>query len=164
MQKNTAIISAIVSGIVILFVGYYVGTLVSSPTVQKAVQKDTKLQTAIKALSSKLVLSSIVQGNVTKISKNILTLSDGTDSIDVLMKDDAPIYSLASTGTATKPVTPAKVNFLSLKIGDQLNINIQVSAAGDIQGISAIIISPLTAPAPSAATMPKPPAVPATKK
>jgi hypothetical protein len=156
MQKNIAIITAVVAGIIILFAGFYIGTLVSSPTAQKTatiIQKDTRLQATIKALSSKLVVSSIAQGNVTKISGNTLTLSNGTDSADILISDNTSVFSIgAPVPGSTKPAIPTKVNFLNIKVGDLLNVNIQVSASGDIQGTSITIIPPLPVTAPAPAT------------
>jgi hypothetical protein len=143
MQKNIVII--IVAVLISLGIGFYIGT-VSSPIVTKTatvIQKDVKLQATVKALSSKLVVSSIVQGNVTKISGKILTLSDGTDTINISVGDTAQIYSFAPPTTAGKPAAPTKINFSALKVGDQLNVNIQVSASGDVQGISVLLIPPV---------------------
>jgi hypothetical protein len=145
MQKIIFVIITVIIGIIVLFTGFCIGSLSNTSITNTAiVEKDAKLQTAINALSSGMVVSAVAQGNVTKISGKTLTLTSGTDSMDILIADNAQIFSFAPSGTASNAATPTKVNFLSIKTGDQLNVNIQVSASGDIQGTSVLIIPPAT--------------------
>lgn len=112
-------------------------------TSQILVQQESaqKMQAVVKALSSNMVNSLSVYGQVTNINGQDLILTFAGDIIAVHIKDNAPISSFASAsagGVASQP----QVKFSDIKNGNSLTIELKVLPDGQLEGQS-IIVAPV---------------------
>ncbi len=134
-QKQRTIL--IIAIILLLAVGFLLGVLS---------QKYNKVQVmkneAVNSLSSKTVSSITVYGKITNIEDRNITLSNLGDSLTVLMSPNARIYSFVGTSgqaTTTQIVLP----FENIKVGDSVNIILNLSDIGQMQGDSLIVLPPV---------------------
>lgn len=125
-------ILAVIGGAVFLGAGYLAGIGVK----QEQPKNFEKTVNAVKSLSSSKVVPSITaMGKVTKISGRNITLTNGEESIEIYIKDDAKIYS-----------SQKESNFGAITVGDNLNIRIKISPDGQIDGSSVVIMPTLESP------------------
>jgi hypothetical protein len=144
---NTTILF-VIAGLVIFALGIGIGIFyqtriqLSNPAIQKAVQ----IQPTVNILTSKVVQSITAFGSVEKIDGKNLTLTYGGDQITVNISANAQIYSStpttnAKTGNLISGV-PQLVSFGTIKIGDQLTVNLQILPNGQLQANSIYILIP----------------------
>lgn len=141
---SKVLISLLIMGAVFIFIlGGGSGVLYQKqkdPTQKEILpsEKDQKTESAIKALSSKVVPSIVSYGEVANIEGRNITLNYGGDSLIVRVKDDAQIFSFAQTAPLKKgdiaATTRQKVEFEKIKKGDNLNIIIKLLPDGQLEG------------------------------
>ena len=134
MNKTTSIILVIIFGLVCLILGGATGFLYKTLQLSPQIEKATAI---IKDLSSKIILSSVAYGQVSKIEGRDITLSYNGDSIKINMTENIPIYY---TNDSVGKSVQQKVDFKAIKIGDTLNIIIKVLPDGQVQSQSVLIL------------------------
>ena len=134
MNKTTSIILVIIFGLVCLILGGATGFLYKTLQLSPQIEKTTAI---IKDLSSKIILSSVAYGQVSKIEGRDITLSYNGDSIKINMTENIPIYY---TNDSVGKSVQQKVDFKAIKIGDTLNIIIKVLPDGQVQSQSVLIL------------------------
>ena len=133
--------TVLISGLVCLVLGVGIGLLyktLQTSHQQLSPQQIEKTTATIKDLSSKIILSSVAYGQVSKIEGRDITLSYNGDSIKINITENIPIYSFTND-SAGKSVQK-KVDLKVIKIGDTLNITIKVLPDGQIQSQSVLIL------------------------
>lgn len=100
----------------------------------------------ISSFSSKVISSMTAYGNIEKISGRIITLNNLDDSLNITVADNAQVYSFSAPVTdpktkITKAPAQQSVKFESLKVGDKVNLAIELLPSGDLQATSIVIIS-----------------------
>lgn len=142
-KKLIILISLIIAGVVLLGIGYLGGALVEKQKVSPQLEQLEKTAKTIKMLSSKTVTSIVVFGEVTNISDRTITVTYGTESIDVPIKEDAVIFSFENlTGEGVNP--QKKIEFGEIKKDDNLNVSIRVLPTGELEGVALIVFPPVT--------------------
>lgn len=147
------LIVSFILGIIMLAVGVGLGVLFVGQKVIVAPSNTTQttqtMSQSVKDLSSKVVSVS-ASGSVTKISGRSITLSQQGDSMVIGIKSDAKIYSFISTSSGTNKgaSTSQQVDFSSIKVGNNVSVNIKVLPSGEVEGFSVIILPPVSIPAP----------------
>ena len=150
MNKNLIILS-VIAGVVIFVLGGGLGVfyqtqkgLLQTEKVQTKVQT---METVIKSLSSKVIPSIIAYGEVTNIEGRNITLSYGGESLTIKIKDDSQIFSFVKTASLKKGepavTSQQKVDFKTIKKGDNLNISVKLLPDGQLESQSVIILPPL---------------------
>lgn len=98
-------------------------------------------------LRSKVIGSITAYGKITNISGRTLTImatADNKDILQITIKNDAPVFAIASQNdSAGKTTTNAqqKSEFKDLKTGDNVAVSIKLLANNQLEGQSVIIFS-----------------------
>ena len=124
----------IVCGLALFIVGDIVGMSYQNKKIDSAT---ANLSNVFKILSSEVVPSIVSYGEVVKIDNRNITLSFNGDEITVEVIDGASIYGLGSDVGAGQ----YKMNFNQIKMGDYLNIVLNVDSNGNFTGDSVIDFS-----------------------
>jgi len=99
---------------------------------------------AVQLLSSKVVPSITAYGQVSNISGRNLTLTFGGDSLTVKIRDNATVFLPASTTTDSKgkqvTVPQKTVEFSEIKKGDNVSVNLTLSADGQMEGQMVVVL------------------------
>ena len=137
-MKNT--FPVIVSlGILVLLIVFAGGFLIGSAIEKQKTPISSDLSQAIK--SKTIMVSSLVAGGeITDISNRTLTLASKGESLEVIIKDGAPVNSFASSQGTGTPTKSAKIGFASLKKGDNVYVNLEVLENGKFQGTSVTVV------------------------
>lgn len=96
-------------------------------------------------LKSKAINSISAFGNVTNISGRTVTLTYNKETIQIKMRDDAKFYTFVQTKDPKTNKTISKqqaAKFTDIKIGDNLNVSVKITADNKLEGSSAIIFAP----------------------
>lgn len=138
-KKITAIILLVIGGIVILVVGVFSGILaerqITGPKLEKA-------KAALQIIGSKLVPSITVFGEVKNISGRDVVLEYVGESVTVKVKNDAQIVTLLKEGGQRE------AKFEDLKIGDFVNVSLNITQDGEVEGSQVRIIELIKVPMP----------------
>lgn len=134
MSKKLISVPCILMGLLALIVGIAAGFLIKG---QMDTPKIEKADAVVKVMSSNLIPSLTVYGEVKEISGRNITLSYVGDTLTVPIKDDAKILAIQNDDPAgaAKEVTLGDV-----KVGDFLNITLVVSREGIVEGTQVLII------------------------
>jgi preprotein translocase subunit YajC len=127
-KKQLAII--ITAGIIIFLIGGILGIFIYRLQNKNIVEN----KKAVSSLSSKVVSSVVVYGQVKSINGKSITLSNLGDDLTIIIADNAQVFSFA---TAT---VQQKVNFEDIKVGDSVNISVKLLSTGQLEGLSVIIL------------------------
>ena len=145
-KKTIILVFLIIAGVVFLGVGYLGGVAIEkqkvSPQLEQLVEQLEKVAKTIKALSSKTVTSIVVFGEVTKISGRTITVTYGTESIDIPIKENAQIFSLENL-VGESVIPQKKIEFEEIKEGNNLNVSINVLPTGELEGIAVVVFPPV---------------------
>lgn len=138
--KNLTII--IIVAVVAIVVGGVLGMSMQSAKDASSVSMASKLQPAVKTLSSKVVPSIVAYGQVSDMQGRNITLNYGGDSITVPIAENSNVYSFVAPVAGSKTTTPTqqKVQFAEIKKGDSLNVSLKLLPDGTIQGQNVIIL------------------------
>ena len=138
-RKNLTII--IVVAVVAVIIGLALGMSLSKTSVVNNPQSN-KFESAVKALSSKVIPSIIAYGQVTKIENKNITLTYNKETLTIPLTQSTSIYSFVApvAGSKTAAPTQKKSAFSEIKVGDSLNITIKLLPDGTIEGQSVIIL------------------------
>ena len=138
-RKNLTII--IVVAVVAVIIGLALGMNLSPKSVAEKSQS-TKFESAVKALSSKVIPSIIAYGQVSKIENKNITLTYNKETLTIPLTQSTSIYSFVAPATGSKTATPTqkKAAFSEIKVGDSLNITLKLLPDGTIEGQSVIIL------------------------
>jgi len=131
-KKTIILVSLIMLGIVFLGVGYFAGVTLEKQKMVPELEKITKAAKILNAINSKVIPSPIAFGEITKISGRIVTLNYAGESLDISVKDNAQIYSFSQG--------QKQIDFSQIKVGDWLNITIEVLPDGQVQGLSVAVV------------------------
>jgi len=142
MDKTTIII-LITAILVSLVLGAGLGIFYQMQKDATKIQAGEKNAAAIKDLSSDLVLSAVVYGEVSAINGKNITLSYNGKTMQVEIAADATIYSVPTTsGSSQTPITTLpKAKISDIKTGNILNITMKVLPDGSLIGKTVGIIS-----------------------
>lgn len=137
------IIFLIISGVILFLFGFGLGIFYQTKTPK--VQQLIKSEPTIKALGSKVVQSAVAFGNVKKIDGRKITLGFEGDEISINIIDNAQIFSSIprknpDTGKLFTG-NPLVAQFKDIGLGDQITINFNIGADGQMQGNSVYIFS-----------------------
>ena len=96
-----------------------------------------KLQAAT-SLSSKVISSITAYGQVTSIQGDTITLNNLGDNLPIIITSNARIFSF----TAPSKGSPAQqtASFSNIKVGNNVNVVMNLSSDGQMQGTSVIIL------------------------
>lgn len=95
----------------------------------------------LKTLSSGVIASIAAYGQVDKIDGRNITLSYSGSSLTIPVSESASIVSVVSSvGEIKKMGSQKQANFSDIKEGENLSINIKISADGSITGTSVVIL------------------------
>jgi preprotein translocase subunit YajC len=133
MDKKQLTILIIV-GIILLLAGGAIGFAIKSFN-KVQLQKNE----AVSSLSSKVITSVTAYGEITKIDGETLTISNAGETLSVLMANTAKVRILAPKEGSTTPVQQ-DAKFEDLKVGQKVNVIMKVSATGEMQGSSVVIL------------------------
>lgn len=143
MNKIINIVCLIVAGILLLAVGAFGGVLLERKVINP---KFEKMDTIAEEINSKLIISMVAFGKVAKISDRTITLTYGTENLAIRIKEDAEILSfnapvLNDKGEQVSPGVPGQKNaeFKDIKIGDNLNIRLNILPDGELVGVSVMV-------------------------
>lgn len=92
-MKRQVVISLIL-GIIIFILGIGAGVFYQNIKVALQLGKCQKLDSAAKALSSKLVLSVVASGKASNVNGREFSLNSGGQSLKVLISDNAEIFAI----------------------------------------------------------------------
>lgn len=134
MDKKQKIL-LIIAGIFVFVLGGGMGVYYQKQNVQIVSSSDLP-----KTLASKTI-SVHAGGTVTKIDKMNITLSSGKDQLIVPVNKNAKVSVFTSAQGSYQPD-----KFSDVKVGDILNIDLQLSSDGKLQGQSVYIFRPAPAP------------------
>jgi len=141
-MKNDKVLKAIIgvaAGVILFVAGYAVGLLQNQGLVSPG--SGQGLTNLVKTLNTTPVISDIVAtGNITNISGRKITVKEGEKSLTIPIRKDAEIYSFVSQGATSQGSTPSKISFSELKVGDYINIYLNVLTNGEIEGARVILV------------------------
>jgi pectate lyase len=138
-MNKTNLVILILIGAVIFVLGGGLGISYQS---QKTAAELEKTQTLVKALSSKIISSIAVQGNVTAIDGKNITLNLEEENLTVSIKDDAKIYSFDFSVEEGKIPIQQELGLQDIKKGDRVNVGLKVSQDGQLEGVSVFVQPP----------------------
>ncbi len=142
MKKNILIVIAVIGGLILLGLSFSLG-LSSGKKVTEGIKTEAPLADL---LGSELIgnLTTAASGEVTEISGRNLTLSKDGDSLTISIREDAPLYRLASpeekATEVPQPVAREEIEFGEIKIGDTVSISCQLKADASLEGIEIIVL------------------------
>lgn len=130
----------LIFGLVCLILGGVTGFLYKTLQVlpQQLSPQMEKATATIKDLSSKIIVSSVAYGQVSKIESRNITLWQNGDSLKINIPESIPIYSFVNNSEGKS--VQIKVDFKAVKVGDTLNIVIKVLPDGQIKSQSVLIL------------------------
>ena len=132
-MENKTIILAIAAGLVIFVIGGGLGVFYQTQKDAPQIEKLQIMESVIKSLNSKTISSITALGKVVSIEGNKITLSSGVDNLAITMSNNAKMYSLASSSAL-------QVALKDIKTGDNVSINIKLSANNQLEGQLVVII------------------------
>jgi len=133
MKKSPVIVYYIVAGICLFVIGGLVGFFIDQ---QMNAPRVGVADNALKALTSKVIPSITAFGQVQGVLSRTVTLSYAGDTLDIKIADDAKVSSVNIGGNGgQKDITLGDV-----KVGDFVNITLQVSQDGSITGTKILVI------------------------
>jgi len=133
VNKKLLIICWFTAGVLIIFIlGCLAGIYLEKQKMVPELEKITKAAKILNAINSKVIPSPIAFGEITKISGRIVTLNYAGESLDISVKDNAQIYSFSQG--------QKQIDFSQIKVGDWLNITIEVLPDGQVQGLSVAVV------------------------
>ena len=118
--------------VVFLLVGIVLGVLYQNKKEGNKLQQPAAV---IKILNSDVVPSIVSYGKVTNIDGRKITMAFNEDLITIKVRDDASIYNIASQAGQSK------MDFSQIKVGDMLNVKIDIDSDGNFEGYSIINFS-----------------------
>jgi hypothetical protein len=130
--------------IIFLIVGAVLGAAYKGVLDAPKMKKIAVMEPTIKGLSSKVVPSIVAYGQVTNISGRNITLTYSQETLTIKVSNTANIYSFSAPKAGSTTPTQQKASFSDIKKGDNLNINLKVSANGALEGQSVIILPSAT--------------------
>jgi hypothetical protein len=137
------IIFLIVVGLVIFVLGGVAGYFYKCQQAELYPNAE-KASEIIETLSSKLFPPSTASGRITKISGQDITLSKGAETVDLAVPTTAKVYSFkATTGDAQQTSAGyvlAESSFSDIKIGDDVNVSIEILPNGVINVLTINIL------------------------
>ncbi len=92
---------------------------------------------AVKILSSKAVVSTVVYGQVTGINGKVLSLNYNGEDVNIAVKQDAVVYALNQTGTGS---SQQAAKFEDIKQGYNVSINLKILSDGQLEGQTVFIL------------------------
>jgi len=145
MNKYIYIVFAVIAGIVIFSAtGYVIGSYFEQRVNGEKIASLEKVNNIFSY--SKLINSIIAFGKISNVSGRTITLTSGTDTLEITMRANAQIYSFTTPTSSGGQLTgtPAQnvVAFEDIKVGDNLNVNMRMLPDGSFEGASAIIFAP----------------------
>jgi len=147
---NKIIIPIIIIGsLILLGIGFFLGFSFQTPQVAPE-QEETPQEEApqiLESISSKIISSITAMGKVTKISGDTITLTQGTENLSIRVKKGAKVSSFVTPTPVEQGETGAieqkTVSFEDIKVGDSLNIGLEILSDGTVEGLFVIIFPPL---------------------
>lgn len=127
MENKNQLVIFIVVAIVLFLLGGILGFVL-----QKTSGTQPAKNQAVNSLSSKVVSSIMAYGKVTSITGRNITLTYLGDTLSI------PIVSGASVFSFVKSVQQT-VAFESIKIGDNLNVSINLLPTGQLEGYRIVV-------------------------
>lgn len=147
-NKILIVVVVIIFGAVIFSAGgYFAGVFLEKEKTGSQIEKLEKLTSVTSLLSSsKLIVSIIGYGKVTDISGRKITLTTGSESLQVSIREDAQMYSFVAPafveGKISEISAQKVIKFEDIKVGDNLNVSTKMLADGQMEGLSVAIFSP----------------------
>jgi len=131
----------IVGAVAVSGASYFAGVEVKTKEVQPQLEKLEKVKTEVKkietvdSLSSQLVSSILVAGEVKNISdKSVVLISaSGAENLEISLEENANIILFQENKAISGTLS-------DIKVGDYLNVNLKVLSNGDIQGTTVKVI------------------------
>jgi len=165
MSKISLIVLSIALGLVIFIVGGGMGIVYQSQmetenlTVKENTPKediakevivnvtDKDCVSLVKVLSSGVISSITANGTVTNISGKNITFKFGNTLVTMATTNDTRFFSLSGVINNGKTITEtktsqSKISLKDIKIGDNINLNINVSSDGIPQIKTATVMTP----------------------
>lgn len=151
MSKTTLTTLLIVLGLIIFAIGGGLGVFFQQQTSQLPVQQTSIKPQAgqnadlLRILSSSLISPIVAHGNVAGINGRNVSLNFGGTNLTVKINQDAKVYSFsASSGqaqTSKSSTTQPEGKFEDIKVGDSVNITLQLLPDGTMGGKLVSILS-----------------------
>jgi len=96
-------------------------------------------------LESKVIQrwSGLAAGRIIEISGRNVTLSSGEETIDISIREDAPVYRVVLVKGETETPAPAareEVEFEDVKVGDRVNVSCLLKTDAPLEGIAVTIL------------------------
>ena len=110
---------------------------------QKSVQQDSKMATLLKVVSSKVVPLR-ASGTVTKIDGMNITLNSSGDNLIIPISSTAKFISFIGLTNTVGGNNHQTVELKDIKVGDHLDINLNLSSENKMEGQAVYISSPAT--------------------
>jgi hypothetical protein len=142
---NLRTLLVIIIGIVIvmaMIIGLGAAYKGKNPGSQLGPQVEGSTSDAVKVLSSKLTPIITVRGQVTSINGKAISLNYQSDTRIINLRSDAKVYGLVAqhqAGNKIKYIRKAAV-FKDIKTNDNIEVNLRVSPAGQIEGYYVLIM------------------------
>jgi len=125
-----------------LLIGFAIGMFIQIQKYSPDIAKLKILEPTIKYLSSKVVPSILIYGQVVNVDGRNITLEFQKEQLVVEIKTDAKIYSYQKPVDGSKTAQgQTESNFIEIKKGDSLNVTGQVLGDGKLVGKSVIILN-----------------------
>jgi len=145
MNKNLIIVLLVIAGLIFFVIGVSVGVVYKTEKDAPLLEKSEKMTEAVKKLSSKAITSIIVYGEVTNIENRDITLAFANESLTVSVKENSQIFSFTPAEGGASP-NQRTAEFKDIKKGDFLNVSLRLLADGQLEGVMAIILPPVSRP------------------
>ena len=138
-RKNLVIL--IIIGLVVFVVGGGVGVMYQKSKTASVLPEENPVY---KILSSKLIPTITAFGKISSINGNDIVLSSGDETLNIEMKDSAPVYIFDSSvdlGNGLSTPSQKIVNVDVLKEGQDISVNLKINKDGQISGVAIVLIS-----------------------
>ena len=142
MQKASTL-WLVILGIAILLVGGGLGVVYQKSTSSPSTANTAASQDFLTKLNSKVISSMVAYGDVTKVSGKAITLTTEGQSLTVTMKDNAT-YTMRVPATSTTKASSKKATLSDVKVGNKINISLDLSDTGELLGTSSFIFASTT--------------------
>lgn len=135
MKRATFSLISIIVLIAVFAVGAGIGMFAQG---QKYSPQIDKAEKALKVLSSNVVPSAVVYGQISDINGRVVTVSFNGDTAVITLKDNAAVSSFS--GFAAGDNTPKAINLTQVQKGQTVSISAKILSDGSLRGESLIIL------------------------
>jgi hypothetical protein len=138
MNKKLLVVLVLIVAVVVISLSFFIGRQVG--IFYQSQQNDSATRDElVSKLSSKLVVSIVVYGQVTKIEGRNVTLAFGGQQMTLMVGNNAKILTLSSNVSSRDSGQKEGV-FGDIKLGDKLNMVVTLSQSGQLLVQSAVIL------------------------